>query len=98
MPSGDGITLIGRNKIAAWFATTVTKFSVNEGDMTDWSLGQYVRIWRNEGYEYGHIETFDPTWRESTTDTVAPRPTDEVMLVGDDGVEIYCRVKDLESG
>ena len=27
--------------------------------MTDWKLGQYVRIWKNEGYEYGHIETMD---------------------------------------
>ena len=58
--------------------------------MTDWKLGQYVRVWKNEGYEYGHIETV-----ESTRNGVWIRDS-EVMLVGDDGKEIYCRVKDLE--
>ena len=79
--------------------------------MTNWELGQYVRVWRGGsvgehdagGYEYGHIETFDPGWwnRDDgwvTEDDgcVIQRPDSEVMLVGDDGKEIYCRVKDLE--
>ena len=63
--------------------------------MADWKLGQYVRIWKNEGYEYGHIETI-------VTKNIAAPPYwlqgDEVMLVGDDGKEIHCRVKDLEEG
>ena len=59
---------------------------------TDWKLGQYVRIRRNEGYEYGHIETMDYGAVFRTPDIR------EVMLVGDDGKEIYCRVKDLEEG
>ena len=61
--------------------------------MTNWKLGQYVRVWKNEGYEYGHIETFDPYWRIHDS-----LPSTEVMLVGDDGREIYARVKDLEEG
>lgn len=66
--------------------------------MTDWKLGAYVRVWRNEGYEYGHIESITTinTCRNSVFS-----PSDEelqVMLVGDDGKEIYCRVKDLEEG
>ena len=63
--------------------------------MTDWKLGQYVRIWKNEGYEYGHIETMDddPTYYTPNGDFVG-----DVMLVGDDGKEIHCRVKDLEEG
>ena len=60
--------------------------------MTDWKLGQYVRVWRNEGYEYGHIETMEPArngvWIRDS----------EVMLVGDDGKEIYTTVKELEAG
>ncbi len=63
--------------------------------MTDWKLGQYVRVWKNEGYEYGHIETLPTSvllgWAVSNID-------DEVMLVGDDGKEIYAQVKDLEEG
>ena len=53
-----------------------------------WKLGQYVRIWRNEGYVYGHIETIEG-WGSID---------DEVMLVGDDGQEIYTTVKELENG
>ena len=63
--------------------------------MADWKLGQYVRIWKNEGYEYGHIETVE------TKNVLNPSywlQDDEVMLVGDDGKEIYARVKDLEEG
>ena len=63
--------------------------------MTDWKLGQYIRVWRNEGYEYGHIETVE------TKNVLNPSyrlQGDEVMLVGDDGKEIYCQVKDLEEG
>ena len=44
------------------------------------------------GYEYGHIETI--------TDFLV-RGSEElegVMLVGDDGREIYAQVKDLEEG
>ena len=78
--------------------------------MTDWKLGQYVRIWRSGsvgehdagGYEYGHIETMD-SWngfvelRDGHLYITSTRNTsDEVMLVGDDGKEIHCRVKDLE--
>ena len=67
--------------------------------MTDWKLGQYVRVWRNGsvgehdagGYEYGHIEMFGGNW-------TIERRNNEVMLVGDDGKEIYCCVKDLEEG
>ena len=59
--------------------------------MTDWKLGQYVRVWKNEGYEYGHIETIDSVYYTSNGDFVGG-----VMLVGDDGREIYARVKDLE--
>ena len=59
--------------------------------MTDWKLGQYVRIWKNEGYEYGHIETFGGNWN-------VLRKDNEVVLVGDDGKEIYCQVKELEKG
>ena len=58
-----------------------------------WELGQYVRVWKNEGYEYGHIESF-----EYAGPAVIPEDDLEVMLVGDDGKEIYCRVKDLEEG
>ena len=59
--------------------------------MTDWKLGQYVRVWRNEGYEYGHIETME------TKNGTVPQSDFQVMLVGDDGREMYCRVKDLEA-
>ena len=59
--------------------------------MTNWKRGQYVRIWKNEGYEYGHIETM-----EKAKPLCSQRA--EVMLVGDDGKEIYCCVKDLEEG
>ena len=55
--------------------------------MANWKLGQYVRIWKNEGYEYGHVELLGEGL-----------DGDEVMLVGDDGKEIYARVKDLEEG
>jgi hypothetical protein len=59
-----------------------------------WKLGQYVRVWKNEGYEYGHIETI-----EDVDDFASPAPQEiEVMLVGDDGREIFARVKDLEEG
>jgi len=61
--------------------------------MTNWKLGQYVRVWKNEGYEYGHIETMDSVYYTPNGDFVG-----EVMLVGDDGREIYARVKDLEEG
>ncbi len=62
--------------------------------MTDWKLGQYVRVWRNEGYEYGHIESI-----EDVVDFASPAPSDlEVMLVGDDGKEIYTTVKESEAG
>ena len=60
-----------------------------------WKLGQYVRVWRNEGYEYGHIETIE------TKNVLNPSHLlqgDEVMLVGDDGKEIYTTVKELENG
>ena len=69
--------------------------------MTDWKLGQYVRIWKNEGYEYGHIETIegdlDPIvlW-DGTVHNYNPVESDQVMLVGDDGKEIYTTVKQLE--
>ena len=70
--------------------------------MTDWKLGQYVRVWKNEGYEYGHIESFEDNGLRVWTDTAGlpygSLPTDEVMLVGDDGKEIYAQVKDLENG
>ena len=71
--------------------------------MTDWKLGQYVRVWRSQfhgddgGYEYGHIESFDPVWRENDPDGDLKYPG-EVMLVGDDGREIFAQVKDLEEG
>ena len=69
---------------------------------TDWKLGQYVRIWKNEGYEYGHIETIEDNglhvWADTEVFPYGVLPTDEVMLVGDDGKEIYCRVTDLEEG
>ena len=63
--------------------------------MTNWKRGQYVRVWRGGsvgehdagGYEYGHIELLGEGL-----------DGDEVMLVGDDGKEIHCRVKDLEEG
>ena len=65
-----------------------------------WELGQYVRVWRGGsvgehdagGYEYGHIESI-----ETINGTESP-PHFRVMLVGDDGKEIYCQVKDLEEG
>ena len=72
-----------------------------------WKLGQYVRVWRGGsvgehdagGYEYGHIESVEDDPRYERTDDLSfVLPTDEVMLVGDDGKEIYCRVKDLEEG
>ena len=67
----------------------------------EWELGQYVRIWRNEGYEYGHIEWMEDNLLRVWAEKIYPYGlilTDEVMLVGDDGKEIYCRVKDLEKG
>ena len=67
--------------------------------MTDWKLGQYVRVWKNEGYEYGHIESLGS--RGDGDDVCRCRVCqgfNEVMLVGDDGREIYARVKDLEAG
>ena len=64
--------------------------------MADWKLGQYVRIWKNEGYEYGHIEILGE--HESLERVVNAPPSMPVMLVGDDGKEIYARVKDLEEG
>ena len=71
--------------------------------MTDWKLGQYVHVWRGGsvgehdagGYEYGHVELIDGREAKRWIDF----PLDaEVMLVGDDGKEIYARVKDLEAG
>ena len=84
--------------------------------MTDWELGQFVRVWRGAtlgehdagGYEYGHIETIDNEWvcgvcdggpgNEGTCSCVDQYhgQDGEVMLIGDDGVEIFCQVKDLE--
>ncbi len=64
--------------------------------MPNWKLGQYVRVWRNEGYVYGHIETIEGKDWIATTWNVPD--TNEVMLVGDDGQEIYTTVKDLEEG
>ena len=78
-----------------------------------WELGQYVRVWRGGsvgehdagGYEYGHIQEVYPG--EDAADFWAGlggfngdgnRGNVEVMLVGDDGKEIYCQVKDLEEG
>ena len=68
--------------------------------MANWKLGQYVRIWKNEGYEYGHIETIDRGLKLKTAagEIEFQQEWTEVMLVGDDGKEIYCRVKDLEKG
>ena len=65
-----------------------------------WELGQYVRVWRGGsvgeddagGYEYGHIESME------TKNGTVPQSEFQVMLVGDDGKEIYARVKDLEEG
>ena len=65
--------------------------------MTDWKLGQYVRVWKNEGYEYGFIESFEYTVPDQSN-FVIPEDDLEVMLVGDDGKEIYAQVKDLEEG
>ena len=65
----------------------------------NWELGQYVRVWKNEGYEYGHIESieFEEEGGLCWFFGAYPAPESaEVMLVGDDGKEIYCRVKDLE--
>ena len=77
--------------------------STPEGKMTDWKLGQFVRVWRGAtlgehdagGYECGHIETVE------TKNVLNPShwlQGDNVMLIGDDGVEIFCQVKDLEKG
>ena len=63
--------------------------------MTDWKLGQYVRVWRNEGYEYGHIEMMEPDWAE-TEDGLDIQT--EGMLGVDDGKEIYTTEKELEEG
>ena len=71
--------------------------------MTDWKLGQYVRVWRSQfhgddgGYEYGHIETMEYAVPD-LPDTPIPEDETEVMLVGDDGKEIYTTVKELEEG
>ncbi len=73
--------------------------------MTDWKLGQYVRVWKNEGYEYGHIETMPENFTCPVCDggpgndcqCSCEWESAEVMLVGDDGKEIYCQVKDLEA-
>ena len=64
-----------------------------------WKLGQYVRIWKNEGYEYGHIETIDPGLKLKTAagEIEFQQEWTEVMLVGDDGKEIYTTVKQLEN-
>ena len=76
--------------------------------MTDWKLGQYVRVWRGGslgehdagGYEYGHIGSMSMSdagfWSFAMVDD--SRGDIDVMLVGDDGKEIYCQVKDLEEG
>ena len=74
--------------------------------MTNWELGQYVRVWRGGsvgehdagGYEYGHIESIEDDPKVIGTVVPFGLPTDEVMLVGDDGIEIHCQVKDLEEG
>ena len=74
--------------------------------MTDWKLGQYVRVWRNEGYEYGHIETMGSLLGRLCCQCsycqkaygFTPEDKDKVMLVGDDGKEIYTTVKELEAG
>ena len=68
--------------------------------MTDWKLGQYVRVWKNEGYEYGHIKSIEVVRDKRFVDVrrVPATKDGEVMLVGDDGKEIYARVKDLEQG
>ena len=71
--------------------------------MANWKLGQYVRIWKNEGYEYGHIETIEEekslrVWASNAGTDVLRYATQnsEVMLTGDDGKEIYTTVKQLE--
>ncbi len=71
--------------------------------MSNWKLGQYVRVWRNEGYVYGHIETIEEATscpdKEGDCDICKELAKElEVMLVGDDGQEIYTTVKDLEEG
>ena len=66
--------------------------------MTDWKLGQYVRVWRNEGYEYGFIESIEIEGENFIATTWNVPENAEVMLVGDDGIEIYAQVKDLEEG
>ena len=78
--------------------------------MTDWKLGQYVRVWRNEGYEYWHIGGLSDEWVcgvcdggpgnccQCHCDPQYQGEDEAVMLVGDDGREIYARVKDLEAG
>ena len=63
----------------------------------NWKLGQYVRVWRNEGYEYGHIETIECPESDVCQCGIC-QGINEVMLVGDDGREIYTTVKDLEEG
>ena len=64
--------------------------------MNNWKLGQYVRIWKNEGYEYAHVQILAEN--ESLERVVNAPSNMPVMLVGDDGKEIYCCVKDLEEG
>ena len=78
--------------------------------MTGWKLGQFVRVWRGGtlgehdagGYEYGHIETIDGIGDGLALfgfiKFINPPPNTPVMLIGDDGVEIFCQVKDLEDG
>ena len=71
--------------------------------MSNWKLGQYVRVWRNDkGYVYGHIETMENSrvllFTQPGTPVFGDVENPEVMLVGDDGKEIYTTVKDLGEG
>ena len=78
--------------------------------MTDWKIGDPCRVWRSGwigeheagGYEYGNIGSLSMSdedvgfWSFSMVDD--SKGDIDVMLVGDDGKEIYAQVKDLEEG
>ena len=90
-------------------ADRISELGTDYGKAPTWKLGQYVRVWRGGsvgehdagGYEYGHIEWMEDNLLRVWAEKIYPYGlilTDEVMLTGDDGKEIYARVKDLEAG
>ena len=75
--------------------------------MTDFHVGQYVRIWKHQSYGdvdypvYGVIDSIGEDgrtrWELCADPDCGVCPNLEVWLCGRHGEEIPCQVKDLEA-